>query len=237
MTSQPLIAAQHVTKSYGDGEGRVVAVEDVTLDIDQGRFSLIRGPSGSGKTTLLHCLSTIALPDSGRVLFDGADLSGLDDDARSDLRARAMGFVFQRFNLLPALTVEENVDLPLLLQGWERDRVVSRTEEVLTTVGMQDRRGAYPDQLSGGQLQLVAVARAITTHPRVLWADEPTGALDTDSAEMVLRILRRVVEDGTALVLVSHDPQVEGHADSVIMLHDGRIVGNEPGGSSHDHAG
>ena len=222
---QPLIAAQHVTKSYGEGDGRVVAVEDVSLDVDEGRFMLIRGPSGSGKTTLLHCLSTIAAPDSGLVRFEGVDLSGLSDDERSDLRARAMGFVFQRFNLLPALTVEENVDLPLLLQGWDRDRVVARTTDILTTVSMEGRRGAYPDQLSGGQLQLVAVARAIASDPRVLWADEPTGALDTEAAEVVLNTLRRVVDGGTTLVIVSHDPQVESYADTVVTLLDGRLEG------------
>lgn len=222
--SAPVVAAEHVTKSYGRGDARVLAVDDVSLDVGAGEFLLVRGPSGSGKTTLLHCLSTIATPDSGRIALDGTEFAEMDDDARSDLRARMMGFVFQRFNLLPALKVSENVDLPLVLQGLDRDEVTRRSREALRTVGLEDRSGAFPDKLSGGQAQLGAVARAIVSEPRVIWADEPTGALDSESAQLVLRTLRAIVDRGGTLVLVSHDPAVEEFADRVITLRDGRLV-------------
>lgn len=220
----PVVVGEHVTKSYGHGDARVVALDDVSLEVRPGELLLVRGPSGSGKTTLLHCLSGIARPDAGRVSLDGVDLAELSDDVRSDLRGRAMSFVFQRFNLLPALTVTENVNLPLLLLGLDRDEVTRRTEEALRTVGLEGRGGAFPDQLSGGQLQLAAVARAVASDPRVIWADEPTGSLDTEAADRVLRTLRGIVERGATLVLVSHDPAVEPFADRVVMLRDGRLA-------------
>jgi putative ABC transport system ATP-binding protein len=219
----PVVASEHITKSYGQGDATVRALDDVSVEVGAGEFLLVRGPSGSGKTTLLHCLSTIATPDSGRVMLDGTDVAGLDDEARSDLRARSMGFVFQRFNLLPALTVGENVDLPLVMLGFDRDRVTHRTGEVLRTVGLEGRRDDFPDRLSGGQLQLAAVARAIAAEPRVVWTDEPTGSLDSESAERVLRALRSIVDEGGTLVLVSHDPAVERFADRVVTLRDGRL--------------
>jgi putative ABC transport system ATP-binding protein len=218
-----LIAGENISKSYGTGDARVAALDDVSVTVAPGEFLLIRGPSGSGKTTLLHCLSTIAAPDSGRVLLDGVDVTALGDDARADLRAGSMGFVFQRFNLLPALTVQENVELPLVLLGWDRDGVARRSTEVLDLVGLAGRGSSYPEQLSGGQLQLAALARAVAADPKILWADEPTGALDSASATMVLETFREVVDRGRTLVLVSHDAAVESYADRAITLQDGRL--------------
>ena len=226
----PLIVGENISKSYGSGDATTKAVDDVSVSVEAGEFLLIRGPSGSGKTTLLHCLSTIAAPDSGRLWLEGTDLIALSDDERSDVRAESMGFVFQRFNMLPALTVQENVELPLVLQGWDRERVATRSAEALALVGLDGRGSSFPDQLSGGQLQLAAVARAITTDPKVLWADEPTGALDSESAAHVLRALRDVVDRGCTLVLVSHDQAVESYADRTVTLQDGRVSPARSGG-------
>jgi putative ABC transport system ATP-binding protein len=218
-----LVVAEAVSKSYGSGDASVVALSDVSMSVHAGEFLLIRGPSGSGKTTLLHCLSTVATPDSGVIRFEGEDVAAMPDDARSDLRARAMGFVFQRSNLLPALTIAENVNLPLVLLGWERAQIESRTGEVLEIVGLGDRGGFRPDQLSGGQYQLASLARAIAAEPKIIWADEPTGALDSDNGERLLTTLKAIVEGGSTLVMVSHDPSAEPFADRVIGLRDGRL--------------
>ena len=224
MTSQAgLVEAEGVTKSYGSGDAAVVALSDVDVEVRHNEFLLIRGPSGSGKTTLLHCLSTVATPDSGVIRFEGDDVATLGDDERSDLHAEAMGFVFQRSNLLPALTIAENVSLPLVLLGWQRERLEPRTEEALSTVGLADRGAYRPDQLSGGQYQLASVARAIAAEPKIIWADEPTGSLDSDSGARLLDTLRGIVDGGATLVMVSHDPSAEPHADRVIGLRDGRL--------------
>jgi putative ABC transport system ATP-binding protein len=224
MTSRPeLIVAQAVTKSYGSGDASVMALRAVDLTVSANEFLLIRGPSGSGKTTLLHCLSTVATPDSGVVRFEEEDVAALGDDARADLRAGSMGFVFQRSNLLPALTVAENVCLPLVLLGWHRDAVEARTREVLDLVGLGGRDGFRPDQLSGGQYQLASVARAVAAKPKIVWADEPTGALDSRSGVGLIETLRGLVDGGATVVMVSHDPSAEPFADRVIGLSDGCI--------------
>ena len=220
--TQPLVTAQSVSKSYGRGAGRIAALVDVSMEIPGSGFTAIAGPSGSGKTTLLHCLSGLAVPDSGTVSFDGQDLGTLDDDSRTDLRRTAMGFIFQRLNLLPALTVAENVATPLVANAADRAEVRRRTDEVLELVGIADRATAFPDELSGGELQRVAVARALATEPRVIWADEPTGALDTVAAAEVLDLLTKLAASGVAVVVVSHDPGVAARADLHIALRDGR---------------
>lgn len=223
MGAEPVVVAEHVTKSYGAGDAAVLAVDDVSLQVQAGEFVLVRGPSGSGKTTLLHCLSGIATVDAGRVRLDGTDIASLDDDARADLRAHQMGFVFQRFNLLPALTVAENVELPMVLLGWERARIEQRRAELLQIVGLTDKASASPDHLSGGQQQLAALARAIAIEPRIVWADEPTGALDSGAAEHVLRALRALVDQGATLLLVSHDPTIATFATRVVTMRDGAL--------------
>ncbi|HUR51804.1 MAG TPA: ABC transporter ATP-binding protein [Mycobacteriales bacterium] len=211
-----------LAKAYGRGEARVEALVDVSLDVRAGTMTAVVGPSGSGKSTLLHCLSGIATPDSGQVLMDGQDLAGLDDDARAALRRQAMGFVFQRGNLVPALTVAENVSAGLVLQGRPRAEVSAGVADALQRVGMERRAGAYPAELSGGQLQRVALARALATSPRVLWADEPTGALDRAAAEEVAALLQDAAAGGAAVVVVTHNPEIAARAETVLTLQDGR---------------
>ena len=221
----PLIRARGVRKAHGTGSGRVVALDGVDLDIMRGEMLAITGRSGSGKTTLLHCLSGLAAVDEGQVLFGDTDLAALADDARTDLRAQQMSFVFQTLNLLPALTVAENVELPLVLRGAPADEIKTMARDVLDRVGLPDRAGAYPAQLSGGEQQRVAVARALVTSPAIIWADEPTGALDTSSAAGVLGLLRAAADGGSTVVVVSHAPDISEAADRAVALQDGRVRG------------
>jgi putative ABC transport system ATP-binding protein len=219
-----LVRGVGLTKAYGGTSATVQALRDVSVDVRAGTFTVITGPSGSGKTTLLHCLSGLATPDAGQVLFAGADLAQLDDIHRSRQRRDHMGFVFQRDNLLPALTVRENAALPLVMQGVARDEVEQRVAHCLAAVGLADRAGAFPSQLSGGQLQRVAVARALTSRPQVLWADEPTGALDSAAAAEVMALLHDLTTQGCAVVVVTHAAELAEQADQVAELRDGRRV-------------
>jgi putative ABC transport system ATP-binding protein len=223
--TDPVVSGLGISKAYGRGDAQVAALVDVSVDVCPGVLTAVVGPSGSGKSTLLHCLSGIAVPDSGRVLVDGQDLAALDDDARAAIRRTGMGFVFQRGNLLPALTVAENVSTGPVLQGRTRDEVTRAVDEALRTVGLDCRAGAYPAELSGGQLQRVALARALATSPRVLWADEPTGALDHTTADEVTALLHEVAAGGAAVVVVTHNTDLAATAGTVVRLQDGRRVG------------
>lgn len=218
-----LIVATDVAKSYGEGSGRVQAVCDVSLVLGPGVTAIV-GPSGSGKTTLLHCLATIATPDTGRVLFQGRDTTAMSDDERSALRREAMGFVFQRGNLAPALTVAENAAVGLVLKATGRDETATRVTAALEAVGMADKAARYPAELSSGQLQRVALARAIAAQPLVLWADEPTGALDRAASVETAQLLQSIAAAGTAVVVVTHDDSVASAADAVHRIEDGRLV-------------
>jgi len=211
-------------RGLGKDYATVTALAGVDCTVTAGELLVITGPSGSGKTTLLHCLSGIAAPDRGEVLIDGADLAQLDDDARADLRRRRFGFCFQTLDLLPALTVTENVQLPLVLAGEPADRIRRRSVELLGTVGLADRGDAFPARLSGGEQVRVAIARALSNDPAVVWADEPTGSLDSMAAAGVLDLLRGVVDRGGTVVVVSHDPDVVAGADRVLRLLDGQVV-------------
>jgi len=221
----PVVAGVGVSKSYGTGAARVTALDDVTVEIAPGVVTAVVGPSGSGKSTLLHCLSGIATPDSGQVLVEGADLATLDDDARAALRRTSMGFVFQRGNLLPSLTVAENVSAGPVLQGRSRDDVRAAVDSALQRVGLDGRAAAYPSELSGGQQQRVALARALAADPRVLWADEPTGALDHAAADEVAALLHEAASSGAAVVVVTHNLELAKGAGAVVRLQDGRRVG------------
>jgi putative ABC transport system ATP-binding protein len=221
----PVVSGLGLSKSYGRGDATVTALVDVSVDVCPAVVTAVVGPSGSGKSTLLHCLSGIARPDCGRVLVDSQDLAELDDDARSAIRRSSMGFVFQRGNLLPALTVAENVSAGPVLQGRSRDEVAAAVEQALRTVGLEGRAGSYPAELSGGQLQRAALARALATKPRVLWADEPTGALDRGAADEVAALLRQVAATGAAVVVVTHNAELAATAGIVVRLQDGRRVG------------
>ncbi|WP_037641377.1 ABC transporter ATP-binding protein [Streptomyces bicolor] len=213
-----------VTKTYGSHDSAVTALDGVTLGLGRGTFTAVMGPSGSGKTTLLHCAAGLDRPDSGIVRVDGTELTGGGEAELTKFRRGRVGFVFQQYNLLETLTVAQNTVLPLKLAGQRVDR--GRTKEILTSVGLGDRLGHRPDQLSGGQRQRVAIARALVTEPRVVFADEPTGALDTRSARDVLRLLQQAVRaHGRTVVMVTHDPVAASYADSVLFLADGRLAG------------
>ena len=223
-SSTVLASASGLIKAYGSGHARVTALNGVDCEVRAGEFLAITGPSGSGKTTLLHCLSGIAIPDGGEVQIDGTDLATLDDDARADLRRSRFGFCFQTLNLLPALTVAENVQLPLVMAGKAADEIRARGSEVLGQVGLGNRERAFPAELSGGEQMRVAIARALANDPDVVWADEPTGALDSAAAKVVLTLLRVIVDGGGTVVVVSHDADVVARADRVLRLRDGRLV-------------
>ncbi|MET9675469.1 ABC transporter ATP-binding protein [Streptomyces sp. NPDC006482] len=210
-------------KVYGRGDTEVRALDGVSVGFPAGRFTAVMGPSGSGKSTLLHCAAGLDTLTSGAALIGDTDLSTLDDRRLTLLRRDRIGFVFQAFNLLPTLTVAENITLPLDLAGRTADR--ARFDRLVDTVGLRDRLHHRPNELSGGQQQRVAVARAFVGDPDVVFADEPTGNLDSRSGEEVLRLLGRTVrETGRTVVMVTHDPVAAAHADEVIFLADGRLV-------------
>ena len=212
-----------MTRIYGRGEGEVVGLDDVSLSVTRGSFTAVMGPSGSGKSTFLHVAAGLDTPTSGAVELGGVDVGRLREAARTALRRERVGFVFQAFNLLPSLTVEQNVGLPLRLAGRRPDQDWQR--EVIERVGLGGRLKHRPAQLSGGQQQRVAIARALLARPEVVFADEPTGALDTRTSADILVLLRHVVDGiGQTVVMVTHDPRAAAYADRVLYLADGRIV-------------
>ena len=218
-----VLSAINVSRIFPMAAGPVVAVRDVTLTIRQGEHTAIRGPSGCGKSTLLHMLGCVDAPSSGTLKFDGRDVATLDDRARSLLRLRHIGFVFQRFFLLPMLTAAENVELPQSEAGVPKQERRRRSLELLEYVGLAARADHRPSQLSGGEMQRVAIARALANRPRLLLADEPTGELDQATGEQVATLLDRVNADGTALIIVTHDGVLAQRAQRVLTMKDGRI--------------
>jgi putative ABC transport system ATP-binding protein len=221
--TNPAARASSLTKVYGTGDSRVVALDHVDVDFDAGRFTAIMGPSGSGKSTLMHCVAGLDEPTSGTVFLGDADLSAMNDNQLTALRRDRVGFVFQAFNLLPTLTAWENITLPLDLAG--RTPNEDLTSHIVAAVGLDDRLHHRPSQLSGGQQQRVACARALITSPDVVFADEPTGALDSASSADLLSLLRKSVNTlGQTVVMVTHDPAAAAYADRVLFLADGRLV-------------
>jgi putative ABC transport system ATP-binding protein len=223
--TQGAVAARvaNLTKTYGTGETRVVALDDVTIDLMAGEFTAVMGPSGSGKSTLMHCLAALDTADSGSVMIGDQELTVLKDKALTRLRRDAIGFVFQSYNLVPTLTARENILLPLSIAGRDPDR--EWYDAVIATVNLADRLDHKPNQLSGGQQQRVAVARALVSRPRVVFADEPTGNLDSASGAEVLDLLRRSVDEHhQTVVMVTHDPVAAAYTDRVLFLADGRVV-------------
>jgi putative ABC transport system ATP-binding protein len=222
--SDEVIRLNAVTKRYGRRGAATTALDRITLGFERGSFTAVMGPSGSGKSTLLHCAAGLDRPTSGSVVLDGTDLTGLSERSLARLRRERIGFVFQSFNLLPELSAADNVALPLRLSG-QRPRRAAVTQ-ALDRVGLAGRRRARPGQLSGGQQQRVAIARALIGAPSVVFADEPTGALDSATAAEVLGLLGTAMRAaGATVVMVTHDPVAAGHADRVVFLADGRIVG------------
>jgi putative ABC transport system ATP-binding protein len=217
------VAATRVSRQYGDGESAVHALRGVTLRVPVGQFTAVMGPSGSGKSTLMHILAGLDRPTDGRVLVGSEDITEMPDKQLTKLRRRHIGFVFQSFNLLPMLTAEENILLPLSIAGRKPDKAA--VASLIARVGLGDRLGHKPSQLSGGQQQRVAIARALASRPTVLFADEPTGNLDSTSGTEVLALLREAVElDRQTTVMVTHDPRAAASADRVLFLADGHIV-------------
>lgn len=225
----PLIEARSLSKTFPMGGGPVHALRDISVQIAQGEYLAIRGPSGCGKSTLLHILGCVDTPSSGVLLFEGRDVGALPDAARSDLRLRSIGFVFQRFFLLPMLTAAENVDVPQAEAGVPRAERQRRTAELLEYVGLSHRAAHRPSQLSGGEAQRVAIARALANRPRLLLADEPTGELDRANGEHIAELLDRVQADGTTVVVVTHDSSLSERAARRLLMRDGQIEGEEAG--------
>jgi putative ABC transport system ATP-binding protein len=223
-TAAPAVALRDVRKVHGKGDGAVVALDGVSIALPTGSFTAVMGPSGSGKSTFLNVAAGLDRPDSGTVALGGTDLAKLGERRLTLLRRERIGFVFQAFNLLPSLTVAQNIGMPLRLAGRRPRR--STVREAAARVGLENRLRHRPSELSGGQQQRVAIARALVTRPEVVFADEPTGALDTRTGRDVLALLRAVVDDdGHTVVMVTHDPVAAAHADHVILLADGRLAG------------
>ena len=219
-----IINARDIRKTYSTGSLTVNALRGVDLSVGRGEIVAIMGPSGCGKTTLLNCLSGLDEIDSGRVLIDGMELHNLPDDERSDYRARRMGFVFQLYNLLPVLSAVENVEMPLLLSGVPSAEARSRAKEMLDSVGLTDRATHLPGELSGGQRQRVTIARALVNRPAIVWADEPTGDLDSETAGEIIDLLCGLNRDnGQSFVVVTHSPDVGQRAHRIVMMRDGLI--------------
>jgi len=226
--SDPIVSTTDLTRDYGEGETAVHALRGVTTTFPSGQYAAIMGPSGSGKSTLMHLLAGLDRPSGGSVVVDGQELSKLDDKGLTRLRRDRLGFVFQAFNLVPVLTAEENIVLPLTLAGRKPDKEWHDT--LIAAVGLGDRLTHRPSELSGGQQQRVAVARALIHRPAVVFADEPTGNLDSSSSDEVLKLLRQAVDDfGQTVIMVTHDAHAASVADRIVVLSDGRIV--------HDGAG
>lgn len=228
----PLLQAQAVSKTYRTNASEVAALREVDLRIDEGEFVAVMGPSGSGKTTLLNCLSGLDDIDGGHVLLDGEDLHALSDADRTRNRASQMGFVFQQFNLIPVLTAVENVELPLLLAGVHAKEAHRRAVETLGRVGLGHRTGHRPAELSGGEQQRVTIARALAARPRIVWADEPTGALDSETSAEIVELLRELHTEGLTLVMVTHDDGIGAAAPRLVRMRDGRVVSDGTPGSS-----
>jgi putative ABC transport system ATP-binding protein len=215
--------AVRLSKIYGQGDATVRALDEVSVDFERSRFTAIMGPSGSGKSTLLHCMAGLDTPTSGQVFIGDVDLTTLSEKALTLLRRRKIGFVFQAYNLIPTLTAAENITLPLDIAGEDPDR--AWFDEVVDTVGIRDRLSHHPSELSGGQQQRVAGARALVSRPEIVFADEPTGNLDSKAGQEILTFLRSAVKDhDQTIVMVTHDPSAASFADRIVFLGDGKVV-------------
>jgi putative ABC transport system ATP-binding protein len=231
--SAPVVAAVEVTRRYGKGDAAVDALRGVSLEVARGKLTAVMGPSGSGKSTLMHILAGLDTPNSGTVSIDGTDITTLGDTELTKLRRQHIGFVFQFFNLLPMLSAEENVVLPLTIAGEKPSG--AWMDELLGKVGLKDRRKHRPSELSGGQQQRVAIARALVSRPTVVFADEPTGNLDSTTSGEILELMRDSVESlGQTTVMVTHDPRAAAIADRILFLDDGLIVKDLTGASAAD---
>ena len=225
-TQMEILRVEHLSKHYGAGENLVKAVDDVSFSVEKGEFLAIIGPSGSGKSTLLHILGGVDRPTSGKVWVDGQDVYAQDDEALAIFRRRQVGLIYQFYNLIPVLTAEENMTLPVLLDGRKVNR--ERLEELLDTLALQNRRKALPNQLSGGQQQRVSIGRALMNAPAVVLADEPTGNLDSKNSQEIVQLLKYSNRHyGQTLIVITHDESIALQADRILAIEDGRIVRDE----------
>lgn len=225
-----LLNIQNIYKNYGKEPMIVPVLKDVSLEVVQGDYIAIMGPSGSGKTTLMNIIGCLDRASLGTYLFEDEDISEMNDDALSDLRLNKIGFVFQNFNLLSSETAQENVALPLIYAGIDKEKRNQRAIDVLNKVGLQDRISFKPSQLSGGQKQRVAIARAIINNPKILLADEPTGALDQASGKQVMKLFKSLNDEGVTIIMITHDANVASHAKKIFHIIDGEIIENKQGG-------
>ena len=225
-----LLNIQNIYKNYGKEPMIVPVLKDVSLEVVQGDYIAIMGPSGSGKTTLMNIIGCLDRASLGTYLFEDEDISEMNDDALSDLRLNKIGFVFQNFNLLSSETAQENVALPLIYAGIDKEKRNQRAIDVLNKVGLQDRISFKPNQLSGGQNQRVAIARAIINNPKILLADEPTGALDQASGKQVMELFKSLNDEGVTIIMITHDANVASHAKKIFHIIDGEIIENKQGG-------
>ena len=225
-----LLNIQNIYKNYGKEPMIVPVLKDVSLEVVQGDYIAIMGPSGSGKTTLMNIIGCLDRASLGTYLFEDEDISEMNDDALSDLRLNKIGFVFQNFNLLSSETAQENVALPLIYAGIGKEKRNQRAIDVLNKVGLQDRISFKPSQLSGGQKQCVAIARAIINNPKILLADEPTGALDQASGKQVMELFKSLNDEGVTIIMITHDANVASHAKKIFHIIDGEIIENKQGG-------
>jgi putative ABC transport system ATP-binding protein len=220
-----VIRTESLTRSYGDAAHHVTALDQVSFSVREGEFVAIMGPSGSGKSTLLHLLGGLEKPTAGKIWLREKELNGLNDNEISQLRRQQIGFIFQFFNLIPVLTAQENVAMPLILDGVSRPEALRRADQALQNVGLSTRKTHRPSELSGGQQQRVTIARALVNDPAIILGDEPTGNLDSKTSDEVVSLLRKVVDEfRRTLVIVTHDPRVAAHADRIVFLKDGEVV-------------
>ena len=224
---KPIIQLQQVSKIYHTTGEELYALRDINLDIEKGELASILGPSGSGKSTMLHILGLLDEPTKGTIYIDGINTRTLDEKKRAYLRGKKIGFIFQTFNLIPTLSVLENVTLPALLYDTEREIAQERAKDVLREIGMSDRLTHYPNQLSGGQRQRVAIARALVNEPEILLADEPTGNLDSKTGEAVLQIFKELHTEGKTVIIITHDITISKMTKKIIRIYDGKIARGE----------
>lgn len=221
-----ILETKNLSKTYGKGDTMVKALDNVSFSVDKGEFVAIVGPSGSGKSTLLHILGGVDVPSSGQVIIDGTDISKLDETALAIFRRRQIGLIYQFYNLIPILTVEENMELPVLLDGKKPDK--KQVESLVKQLGLEHRLNHLPNQLSGGQQQRVSIGRALLNHPALLLADEPTGNLDSENSKEIIQLLRYFNKEyNQTVIIITHDERIANSADRVIAIEDGRITRDE----------